>query len=240
MSILSDWWADLSALLFPPACPVCGGSAGEGTRGLCTRCRAEIPLTRFWEQFDNPMTRRLWGLLPVVHASAFIYFIDGSGWRRLIHGFKYRGAWRLAREMGSWYGSYLAQCDYYHDVDVVIPVPLHWRKRLKRGYNQSEYLAEGIAAELSVGVDRRSVMRRRNNPSQAMTRSDDRWENVRGIFRVRYPERLQGRHVLLVDDVFTTGATIVSCAEEILHCAPGCRISIAVLAASHRGLGIDR
>lgn len=186
------------------------------------------------------MTHRLWGLIPVVHATAFFYFITDSGWRRLIHRFKYKGAWRLAREMGAWYGSYLAQSDLYHDVDVVIPVPLHWRKRLWRGYNQSEYLAEGIAGELSVGVDRRSVVRQRNNPSQALTSTDGRWENVRDVFQVAHPERLVGKHILLVDDVFTTGATIVSCAEEILRCAPDCRISIGVLAVSHRGLGIDK
>ena len=133
-----------------------------------------------------------------------------------------------------------ADCGLYDDVEVVVPVPLHLRKRLKRGYNQSEYLAEGIAAELGVGVDRRSVVRRRNNPSQALSRKSDRWANVEGVFGVRHPERLAGRHILLVDDVFTTGATIVSCAETILRSVPGCRISIAALAVSEHELGLDR
>ncbi|MEG0498464.1 MAG: ComF family protein, partial [Alistipes sp.] len=238
MSILSDLWGDLRALVFPPLCPVCGGPIGEGSHTVCTRCRGTIPLTRFWEEFDNPMTQRLWGLIPVVHASAFFYFIAQSGWRRLIHRFKYKSAWRLARDMGVWYGSYLAASDLYHEVDLVVPVPLHWRKRLRRGYNQSEYLAEGIARELGIGVDRHSVRRQRNNPSQALTStSEGRWENVRDIFQVAHPEDLAGKHILLVDDVFTTGATIVSCAEEILRCAPDARISIAVLAVSQRGLG---
>ncbi|HJC76499.1 MAG TPA: ComF family protein [Candidatus Alistipes excrementavium] len=240
MSILSNFLSDLHALLFPPVCPVCGGPMNEGARTVCTRCRTTIPLTRYWEEFDNPMTRRLWGLVPVVHASALFFFVGGGGWRRLIHGFKYRGAWRLARDMGRWYGSYLADCGLYDDVEVVVPVPLHLRKRLKRGYNQSEYLAEGIAAELDVGVDRRSVVRRRNNPSQALSRKSDRWANVEGVFGVRHPERLAGRHILLVDDVFTTGATIVSCAETILRSVPGCRISIAALAVSEHELGLDR
>lgn len=240
MSILNDLWSDVKALLFPPLCPVCGRPMGEGAHTVCTHCRGTIPLTRFWEEFDNPLTQRLWGLIPVVHASAFFYFVDGSGWRTLIHRFKYRGAWRIAREMGVWYGNYLAASGFCDDVDVVIPVPLHWRKRLKRGYNQSEYLAEGIASELGVAMDRHSVVRRRNNPSQAQTQADSRWENVRGIFGADHPERLAGRHILLVDDVFTTGATIASCAEEILRSAPDCRISIAVLAVSHRGLGIDK
>ena len=137
----------------------------EGARTVCTRCRTTIPLTRYWEEFDNPMTRRLWGLVPVVHASALFFFVGGGGWRRLIHGFKYRGAWRLARDMGRWYGSYLADCGLYDDVEVVVPVPLHLRKRLKRGYNQSEYLAEGIAAELGVGVA--ATTRRRRSAARA-------------------------------------------------------------------------
>lgn len=240
MSILSNWLSGLGALFFPPVCPVCGERMGEGAVTICTRCRGAIPLTRFWNEFDNPLTRRLWGMVPVVHASVFFYFLEDSGWRDLIHRFKYHGAWRLARGMGRWYGSYLASSGIYGDVDVVIPVPLHWRKRLRRGYNQAEYLAEGIAAELGVGVERRSVVRCRNNPSQARTRVGDRWENVRDIFRVRQPERLTGRHILLVDDVFTTGATVVSCAEEILRRAPNCRVSIVVLAASHRALGVER
>ncbi len=211
MSILSRLFSGFGALLFPPVCPVCRRTMGEGAVAVCTRCRGEIPLTRFWEEFDNPMTRRLWGLVPVVHASAFFWFMEGSGWRDLIHRFKYRGAWRLARDMGRWYGGCLADGGLYADAEVVVPVPLHWRKRLVRGYNQSEYLAEGIAAELGIDVDRRSVVRLRNNPSQARTRSDARWENVRGLFGVRRPERLAGRHILLVDDVFATGAPIVSC-----------------------------
>lgn len=240
MSILSSWLSDLRALLFPPVCPVCGKAMDEGARTVCTACRAAIPLTRFWEEFDNPMTQRLWGLVPVVHASALFFFVSSGGWRKLIHGFKYHGAWRVAREMGRWYGSYLADSGLYSDVDVVVPVPLHFRKRLKRGYNQSEYLAEGIAAELGVPVDRRSVLRCRNNPSQALSRKSDRWGNVEGVFGVRRPERLAGRHILLVDDVFTTGATVVACAETILQHAAGSRISIAALAVSKHELGLDR
>lgn len=240
MSILSNFFTELGALLFPPLCPVCGKTMGAGERTVCTRCRTTIPLTRFWEEFDNPMTRRLWGLVPVFHASALFFFVEGGGWRKLIHSFKYHGAWRLARDMGRWYGSYLADSGLYDDVEVVVPVPLHLRKRLKRGYNQSEYLAEGIAAELGVEVDRRSVIRHRNNPSQALSRKSDRWENVEGIFGVRRPERLSGRHILLVDDVFTTGATIASCADAILRSVPDCRISIAALAVSKHELGVDR
>lgn len=240
MSILSELVADLRSLFYPECCAVCGDELRDGNRGICTWCRSDIPLTRFWETADNPLARRFWGELPVVHASAFFYYVEQSGWRRLIHRFKYGGAWWLARDMGRWYGSYLAACGNYRDIDTVIPVPLHWRKRIRRGYNQSEYLAEGIAGELGIGVDRRTLFRRVNNPSQTRQHEDDRWNNVAGIFAVRRPERIAGRHILLVDDVLTTGATILACAEALRAAAPDCRISIAVLAVPAHRMGLDR
>ena len=123
-------------------------------------------------------------------------------------------------------------------MEVVVPLPLHPFRRCRRGYNQSEYLAEGIASQLGVGVDRRSVRRRRNTPSQTLRSRRDRARNVEGAFAVRHPERLAGRHVLLVDDVMTTGNTLLACAAEILRAAPGCRVSIAAFAVSRREMGV--
>ena len=131
----------------------------------------------------------------------------------------------------------LKESGLYDDVEVVVPLPLHPVKRCRRGYNQSEYIAEGIAAQLGVEVDRRSVRRKRNTESQALKARRDRARNVEDAFAVGRPGRLAGRHVLLVDDVFTTGSTMLSCAGEILRSAPGCRISIAALAVSRHALG---
>ena len=132
----------------------------------------------------------------------------------------------------------LAAGGLYAGVDVVVPVPLHLRKRLHRGYNQAEYIARGIAESLGVPVDVHSVRRHRHNPSQALKEHRQRWENVRGIFSVRRPGRLCGKHILLVDDVLTTGATVTSCAEAILAAVPDVRISIAVLAVSRHNLEV--
>ena len=228
---------DLFRLFFPSVCPACGRPMAEGSRTICTRCRGEIPLTGFCRRADNPVAERLRELkLPVVNACAFYFYVAGSDFRRLIHAFKYRGGWRLAVEMGEWFGAEMKEGGLYDDVEVLVPVPLHWRKRLHRGYNQSEYLAEGMARMLGCEVDTRSVVRRVHNKSQALSGRDRRWENVQGIFGVRYPERLNGKHILLVDDVFTSGFTIVSCAEEILRQVPDCRLSVATLAVSRNEL----
>ncbi len=235
---MSSIWKDLRDLFWPPLCPVCGERMPDGARTVCTVCRMDAPLTGFWTQVDNPVVRKFWGLVPVVNASAFLFFVRGNGYRDLIHGFKYYGRWRQALEMGAWYGGELAAGGLYAGVDVVVPVPLHLRKRLRRGYNQAEYIARGIAESLGVPVDVHSVRRHRHNPSQALKEHRQRWENVRGIFSVRWPGRLCGKHILLVDDVLTTGATVTSCAEAILAAVPDVRISIAVLAVSRHNLEV--
>lgn len=238
MSILNEIAGDLFALFFPPRCAVCGERLAPGERAVCTLCRATAPLTGYWLEADNPVLEKCRDLVPVHRASALLFFLHGSGWRRMIHAFKYRGAWRMAREMGGWYGGCLKQSGLYDDVDVVVPLPLHPFKRMRRGYNQSEYIAEGIAAQLGVEVEGRGVRRRRNTPSQALRPRRERAGNVEGAFEVRCAERLAGRHILLVDDVMTTGSTLLSCAAEILRAAPDCRVSIAALAVSRREMGI--
>ena len=238
MSILSDLLRDVAALFFPPRCPVCGVPLAQGERTVCTLCRTTAPLTGFWLEADNPLLAKCRDMLPVERASGFLYYIHGSGWRELIRGFKYRGAWRTARAMGEWYGRCLKESGLYDGVEVVVPLPLHPVKRCRRGYNQSEYIAEGIARQLGVGVERRCVYRRRNTQSQALKSRRERAGNVEGAFAVRHAERLSGRHVLLVDDVMTTGSTLLSCAAEIVRTVPDCRISLAALAVSQRELGV--
>lgn len=238
MSILNELRHDIAALFFPPLCPVCGEPLGRGEYAVCTFCRTTAPLTGFWREADNPVLRKFWGRVPVVRASGFLFYVHGSGWRRAIHAFKYRGAWRLARALGEWYGASLEAGGLHGDVDVVVPLPLHPLKRIRRGYNQAEYIAEGIAAQLGAEIDRRSVRRCRNTASQALKARRDRAANVENAFAVRRPERLAGKHILLVDDVLTTGSTLASCAEAILRAVPDCRISIAALAVSRHELGM--
>lgn len=210
----------------------------HGRDFLCTSCQAGIPLTGFETMADNPVANLFWGLLPIRNATAFIWYAEGSGFRDIVHRFKYSGQWSLARDLGRWFGRTLADTDAYAGVDLIVPVPLHPLKKIRRGYNQSDYIADGMAAEMDVSVDTGAIVRRVNNGSQTEKHGAERWKNVEGIFAVIRPERLAGRHILLVDDVLTTGATISSCAEAIIAAVPDCHISIATLYASQRLLGI--
>ena len=128
MSILSD----LKSLFLPPVCPVCGGPLAEGDGAFCMVCRTTVPRTMFWLKAENPMAARLRDFFPVVQASAFILFIQGSPWQRAIHDFKYRSRWRTAYELGRWFGSNLARSGLYAGVDCVVPVPLAFEKRIEQ------------------------------------------------------------------------------------------------------------
>lgn len=226
-------FSDISQLFFPKCCAVCGEVLVEGAEFVCTQCRWDIPLTGFWREFDNPVAKIFYGHLPIVNASSFFYFIHNSKYQKFIHSMKYRGSWRYAVEMGEWFGYKLADSHLYMDVDVVVPIPLHFRKQLKRGYNQAEYIAEGISSAMGREMDAGSVYRKVHNPSQTGRRKSERWDNVENIFALRHPERLEGKHILLVDDVLTTGATIISCGDAILQQAPNSKLSVATLAVSN-------
>lgn len=222
----------LFGLFFPSICPVCGELMSEDSALMCTKCMLEIPLTGYWQQVDNPTSELFWGHIPVVNACSFMLYSAGGRFNNLIHDFKYRGRWRSARRFGVWFGSHLRESGLYSDIDVVIAVPLHIRKELKRGYNQSNYIAEGIAEALGCPTDFKSVRRAKNNSSQTSRNKTERWENVDNIFTVRRPEALAGKHILLIDDVLTTGATIISCGESIVRTVPDSRLSIATLATT--------
>ncbi len=230
------WTGDILSLFYPPLCAACGAALGQGERVMCTACRMDVPLTRFEGTEDNPVARKFWGLIPVVQASSLFFYAGDSPYLPLVLDFKYRGSWRLAVDMGGWLGEALAESGMYGDVDLIVPVPLHPLKKLRRGYNQSEYLARGAARRMGITVDARCVARTVNNPSQTRKDKEQRWENAEGIFRVRKPERLKGKHILLMDDVLTTGATIVSLGEAILRAVPDCTISVATLAVSQASL----
>ena len=234
MSILSD----IIELFAPRHCAVCGEPLVEGEHTICTLCRAMAPLTGYEDEQHNPMAERCRNFLPVEQASALLFFVRESRWRGMIHAFKYHHQWRLARTMGAWMGRRIAAGGLYADVDAVVAVPLHPLKRCLRGYNQSEYLAEGIARELHIPLLRHAVKRSRWTQSQARRSRRDRARNVARAFSVKNANALKDKHILLVDDVFTTGSTLLSLAEAILAEVPSARISIAALAVSRHELGL--
>jgi ComF family protein len=198
---------------------------------LCTECYVSIPRTNFHFVPDNPVAQMFWGRCVIDKATSFSFYTRGSRIRKLIHNMKYRGHKEIGYELGKLYSSSLKASGFFDDLEIIIPVPLHHSRLRKRGYNQSEYIAHGIAEVAGLEVETRCLKRVSGAGTQIRSTRFDRWINVEGTFTVDYPELLNGKHILLVDDVITTGSTIESCANELLK-IKNVKVSVVALAAA--------
>jgi ComF family protein len=222
---------DILKLIFPPTCAACGGILVKNERVICLQCNYDLPRTDFHLEQDNPVAQIFWGRVRIENATAFYFFNKGSRFRHLVHELKYNGRKDIGLELGRIFGYEIGKKDEYRQTDLIVPVPLHRKKQKKRGFNQSECIAHGISQALGRPLDINSIIRSFHSSTQTRKSRYDRWLNVEGIFRVINPEILTGKHILLVDDVITTGATIEACATEILK-IEGTKVSVAVLAVA--------
>ncbi|MBQ2508192.1 MAG: ComF family protein [Bacteroidales bacterium] len=218
----------LPLLLFPRICPACERTLLSGEESLCTACQSRLPLTGFSGTPLNLAEQRLLGRIPFDAASAYLHFDAADVSRDTVHNIKYHGNIRLAHALGQCMGRDLLQSDRFGSLDAIVPVPLHRRREHHRGFNQSEALARGMADIMHLPVLTRHLVRIRNTPSQTLLPHDQRLANVQGAFAIRRSKALQGRHLLLVDDVLTTGATLEACAQALLT-VPDVTLSIATL-----------
>lgn len=190
-----------------------------------------MPRTNYHLRKDNPVERLFWGKMPLERATSYFFYHKGSDFRHILHQLKYGGRKDLGDVMGSFMAAELAPAGFFQDIDSIVPVPLHPRKQKLRGYNQSECIAHGISVVTGIPVDVSSVVRKKHTDTQTRKSTYERWENVDGIFGLRSPERFRGKHVLIVDDVLTTGSTITACADSFKG-VENIRISILTLAVA--------
>jgi ComF family protein len=196
---------------------------------ICVSCEYHLPRTDFHEQRENLFTDRFWGRVDIQAAASLFYFRKGGLTQELIHKLKYKEKWQIGMELGKQYGHTLAQAPLFSKVDCIIPVPLHPYKEKLRGYNQSAVFANGLSASMGVPALPHAMTRRVHTETQTRKSRIDRLENVSEKFEVRQTGLLQRKHILLVDDVVTTGATLEACAEKLLA-IPGTRVSLATIA----------
>lgn len=229
--IFQNWLVPLLHLFFPRCCVVCGASLVEGEEAICTRCNIDMPRTNYHKVKDNLVERMFWGRIPLERATSYFFYRKGSDFRKILHQFKYGGRKELGETMGRFMAAELSAADFFQGMDVIIPVPLHLSKHKERGYNQSEWIARGVSQVTGIPVDVSSVLRDKHTDSQTRKSAYERWENVGGIFRLLHPEHFIGKHILIIDDVLTTGATTVACAD-VFGEVEGVKISVLTLAVA--------
>lgn len=220
---------DFISLIFPRICAACGKPLFRFEDIICTQCEHNLPRTGFHDDPDNPVAKAFWGRVKLENASAMLYFNKGGKVQTLIHKLKYKGKKEVGIRLGEIYGKDLIKHDSFKDIDLIIPVPLHPKKQRKRGYNQSEMIAIGLGKSMNKFVDKQTLIRTKHTETQTKKSRFKRWENVKEIFQVNNSDGLKGKHLLIVDDVLTTGATIESCVNAFCH-IPEIRISVVTLA----------
>lgn len=229
MNVVYRYLSDFFSLFYPQLCGACGTNLVSNESVICSSCCYHLPETNFHLYADNRVAKQFWGRVPFLSCSAYLYFSKGSRVQRLMHQLKYNNKPEVGVKLGQMYGNQLKKNFTGALPDLLIPVPLHPAKQKKRGYNQSESFAQGLSASLGIPVDNKILQRSHFTETQTKKSRFNRYENMRDVFTVKDASVLEGKHVLLVDDIITTGATVESCANALLK-VNSLTISIAAIA----------
>lgn len=233
MSHIKDIADDFLSLFLPRLCLGCRSHLVRGENVLCTECLLSMARTDFHNRRDNMLEQAFWGRCRIERAAAFSVYNRGSCIRKLIHALKYDGRKDIGRMFGELYGSILTEAGFMNDIDIIVPVPLSAERQRQRGFNQSECFAQGLSASSRAPVRSDILLRTGRSESQTRRGRYERWENVDGLFSVRKPSLITGKHILVADDVITTGSTMEACVNA-LHEAGGDRVSVVAMAAAQK------
>lgn len=229
MPIVKEYLYDFFNLLFPDLCCACARQLHRAEKHLCTHCLYDLPYTDFHLYAENTVARLFWGRLNCHAAMAMLYFRKGTSVQRLMHQLKYKGQTELGVKLGMLLGDRLKSTTTYQYADLIIPVPLHPKRLRSRGYNQSECIASGMSSVMGVPVANNLLLRQKATATQTKKSRYNRFENMLNVFGLSQPAALTGKHVILVDDVITTGATLEACGQLLLNNGVG-KVSIVALA----------
>lgn len=228
IAALKLWGNDLLDVIFPKCCEVCGSSLVDGEEVMCLQCSFDMPRCNIHRDEFNTLHQRLASNVPVEMAAGYFYYYRKSPYTKLIHAAKYNGRPNVARILARNFAGEIVADGFFQSIDMILPVPLHRFKQLRRGYNQSDHIAQGIsdATGIPVGYNLKCT---KGHASQTRRNAYERWLNSRNIYSAENGAGLDGRHVLIVDDVVTTGATMLACCEAVQKVAPTARISVLAL-----------
>lgn len=227
------WLRAAVDVLLPRLCPVCTKALAADERFLCRHCMSQLPRTRYERQTFNAFEQRFAGIVPVERAVSYFFYERSSSYAAILHDIKYHNMPQLGVWMGQRAAADMRDSGCFDGVEAIVPVPLHFTKLASRGYNQSERIAQGLAKELGVPVVN-ALKAVRESETQTHKSAAERMESTRGRFALRekHAEALKGKHILLLDDVVTTGSTLINCARPLLA-LDATTLSVFTLAAAH-------
>jgi ComF family protein len=209
-------------------CVTCGDKLLAQEKSICLACFCKLPKTNNFKEPDNVLEQLMAGRMPFERIASFCIFAKKGTIAPLIHHLKYRNRDDIGILLGEMYGKELLGSEFLQSIDVIVPVPLHRKKKKQRGYNQAEMIAKGLSKATSVPISTDNLIRTIHNPTQTKFDKTRRWENVKDIFDVKNPEEFENKHILLVDDVITTGSRLEGCGEALQKCS-GLKISIVAI-----------
>lgn len=220
---------DFMSLIYPRYCEACDGLLYKHEAVICNKCLVLLPKSNFHLNSNNPILLALGGRVPLKKATSFLLFEKEGKVQNLLHALKYQNQQIIGVKLGALFYEHVQTSDFFSDIDVIVPVPLHPKKLKQRGYNQSECFAKGIADKSNIAIDTTTLVREFETTTQTKKRKYERWENVKDVFAITNVHAFKNKHVLLVDDVITTGATLEG-AWQALKDIEGIQVSVASIA----------
>jgi len=222
---------NILSFFYPRLCVACGRPLQQHEQLLCLRCMLHLPETQYHKEHDNPLKFIFAGRVRVEEVAALMSYKKGNAVQRILHALKYDGQKEIGSLLGEYYGIQLAQEARFNSVDYILPIPLHPKKQRKRGYNQSEWIAKGLSEGMRKPYLTDVLVRSQYTETQTRKSRFNRWENVKEVFAIQNREKVVGKHLLLCDDVLTTGATMEAAIQQLLV-IEGVKVSVVTLASA--------
>ncbi len=220
---------DIFNLFFPDVCLTCKNQLLKNEVVICTSCRHDFPLTNYTNIANNHLEKQFFGRVPIKEATALFYFHKKGKIQQLIHELKYKNHQEIGSLLGNWLGEEIKNSKRFNNIDFIVPVPIHPKKLKKRGYNQLTTFGKTLKSVLEIPFIETELLRKDATETQTHKGRFDRWENVKNMFELKNTNVFENKHILLIDDVMTTGATLEACSNQLLKCK-NCTISIVVMA----------